>query len=228
MLIRELYEYPKVERVTLESGTRYYVCPDSEKKLPSVTTILSATSEKDFSEWEKRVGLAEANRQRKYGTDLGSLVHTHLECHMLNEERPGGNNLIRVAAKDMSDVIIREGLPHIDEVWGIETPLYMPELYAGTTDVVGLYRGKQSIMDFKTAKKLRKREDVVDYRDQLAAYMMAHNDKYGTEIEQGVIFMVDRELNFVTYTYDLDEMVEGCNSFLGRVQQYYNSFVAFA
>jgi hypothetical protein len=228
MLIQERFEYPKVERVTLESGSRYYVCPESDKKLPSVTTILSATSTKDFSEWEARVGKQKADQERRYGTNLGSLVHTHLECHMLNEERPGGNNFIRVESKRMADVIIEKGLPLVSEVWGIETPLYMPELYAGTTDVVGICQGKQSIMDFKTAKKLRSREDIDDYRDQLAAYMMAHNEKYGTEIEQGVIFMVARDLAYETFIYTRDQMLFGCESFLTRVQKFYDTFVEFA
>lgn len=221
MLIRDHFEYPQLHRVTREDGVRHYVCPDSQRNLPSVTTILSATSDKDFSAWEARVGKATADRERKYGTDLGTLVHTHLECHMLNEDRPGGNNLIRMESKRMADVVIERGLPGIEEIWGIETALYMPELYAGTTDVVGIFRGKQSIIDFKTAKKLRKREDIDDYRDQLAAYLMAHNEKYGTSIEQGVVMMVARDLSYETFIYDPREMEAGCESFLNRVSAYY-------
>lgn len=221
MLIKRCFDYPDIERVTLESGARYYVCPDSQKKLASVTTILSATSDKDFSAWEARVGKKKADQERKYGTDLGSLVHTHMECHMLNEDRPGGNNLIRVEAKRMADVMIERAMPLVGEVWGIETPLYMPELYAGTTDVVGIYAGKPSIMDFKTAKKLRKLEDIMDYRDQLSAYMACHNEKYGTAIDQGVIFMVSRDLKFEIFLFDENEMSRGFDSFLTRVERYY-------
>jgi hypothetical protein len=228
MVIKELYEYPAVERVTLESGSRYYICPDSEKKLPSVTTILSATSDKDFSAWEARVGIKKANQERKYGTDLGSLVHDHLEKHLLNEERPGGNNLIRMEAKRMSDALIEGCLGEgLEEIWGLETPLYMPELYAGTTDVVGVYKGRQSIMDFKTAKKLRKRADIIDYRDQLSAYSACHNLKYGTQINQGVIFMVSRDLQVETFVYSSNEMEDGFTSFLNRVEKYYATCPTF-
>lgn len=228
MLIDRQFVYPEIERVTLESGTRYYVCPETEAKLASVTTILSATSDKDFSEWEARVGKKKADMERKYGTDLGSLVHTHMECHILEETRPGGNNLIRVEATRMANALIEKCLPGLETVWGIETILYMPGLYAGTTDVVGMYKGKKAIMDFKTAKKLRKREDIKDYRDQLAAYMLAHNEKYGTEIDTGVIFMVSRSLECETFIYDADEMKQGCDSFLNRVQRYYDEFTGFA
>lgn len=223
----EKFVYPELEKVTLESGSRYYVCPETGKKLSSVTTILSATSDKDFSAWEARVGKKKADQERKYGTDLGSLVHTHMECHLLNEDRPTGNNLIRMEAKRMSDAMILGCLPGVEHIWGIETMLYMPGLYAGTTDIVGMYRSHEAIMDFKTAKKLRKREDLIDYRDQLAAYMLAHNEKYGTNIDTGVVFMVSRDLKCETFIYEADEMKVGCDSFLSRVEKYYASFEGF-
>lgn len=227
MLIDRKFHYPEIERVTLESGQRYYVCPETDQKLASVTTILSATSDKDFSAWEARVGKKKADQERKYGTDLGSLVHTHMECHILNEARPGGNNLIRTEATRMADAMIEKCLPGVENVWGIETILYMPGLYAGTTDVVGTYKGQKAIMDFKTAKKLRKRADILDYRDQLAAYMIAHNEKYQTDIDTGVIFMVSRTLECETFIYDVEEMKEGCDSFLNRVQRFYEEFEGF-
>lgn len=227
MLIDRKFHYPEIERVTLENGNRYYVCPETNGKLASVTTILSATSDKDFSAWEARVGKKKADQERKYGTDLGSLVHTHMECHMLNETRPGGNNLIRMEATRMANAMIEKCLPDVEIVWGIETILYMPGLYAGTTDVVGTYQGKKAIMDFKTAKKLRKREDINDYRDQLAAYMIAHNEKYGTDIDTGVIFMVSRTLETEIFVYDAEEMKEGCESFLNRVERFYTEFEGF-
>ncbi len=227
MLINKKFDYPPIERVTLEGGKRYYICPESGMKLVSVTTILDYTSDKDFSEWEKRVGKVKADQERKYGKDLGQLVHDHMEKYILNEERPSGNNLIRAAAKRMSDVIIEQAMPGVDEVWGIETPLFYPQLFAGTTDVVGIYKGRQSIMDFKNAKKLRKREEIVDYRDQLSAYSISHNERYGTEIEQGVIFMVSRDLNFECFIYDREDMKRGADSFLSRVSRFYADFEGF-
>lgn len=222
------FDYPALERVTLPSGSRYYVCPDTGKKLASVTTILSATSGKDFSEWEARIGKTKADQERKYGTDLGSLVHDHMEKHILNEARPGGNNFIRVEARRMSDVMIEKGLTPVGQLWGIETPLFYPELYAGTTDLVGEYNGIHSIMDFKTAKKIRKREDIADdYFSQLAAYAIAHDERYGTKLDQGVILMVARDLTFVAYTVNGDEFAEAKGRFLDRVSTFYSTFEGF-
>lgn len=228
MHINRRFEYPAVDRVTLESGSRYYICPETNGKLASVTTILSATSDKDFSAWEARIGKVKADQERKYGTDLGSLVHDHMEKHMLNEDRPGGTNIIRMEAKRMSDTIIERAIPHMGEVWGIETPLFYPGLYAGTTDVVGEYQGIASIMDFKTAKKLRKREDIKDYAAQLGAYAIAHDERYGTHIKQGVIFMVARDCSYECFIYNQAELQAGRDDFLNRVSSYYSTFTGFA
>lgn len=212
------YEYAALERVTRDDGTRYYVCPKTGEKLTSVTTILSATSDKSFlAEWKARVGEEEAARQSKYGTDLGTLVHTHLECHKLGMERPGGNTIIRAEARRMADAMIQDCLEGIEEVWGMETMLYYPGLYAGTTDVVGIYKGKPAIMDYKTAKKMRKREQITDYVDQIAAYCLAHNELYGTDIQHGVVFMVDRELKTEIFEYDAVDIQKGRDSFLDRL-----------
>ncbi len=219
------FEYPALHRVTFDTGERYYVCPDSAKELPSVTTIISKTSDKDFSEWEARVGAKKAAEERKYGTDLGTLVHDHMEKHILNEARPGGNNLIRVEAKRMSDAMIEKGLGPIGEIWGLETPLYYPELFAGTTDIVGIYNGIESIMDFKTAKKMRKRSEIGDYAAQLGAYAICHDARYGTDIKQGVVLMVDRTLNFEAFVYDRAELAAGREDFLRRVEIYYDQMV---
>ena len=106
--------------------------------------------------------------------------------------------------------------PYVTEVWGSEVSLYSSALkYAGTTDCVGIYKsrlsvgdgGKSSIIDFKQANKMKKREWIEDYFIQLAAYAVAHDELHGTDIEQGVILMVaqDGEVKeFVTCGREFD------------------------
>jgi genome maintenance exonuclease 1 len=185
-----------MQRVTDSvSGKRYYATPTGN--LTSVTTILSATGDKTFLEmWKKRVGEVEAERIRTEATRLGSLMHTHLENFIMSIERPTGSNVIRKMARDMSDVIIECGLKHLNEVWGMEEGLYFPSLYAGTADLIGVYRGKPAIIDYKSAKKIKKEEDIEDYFLQGSAYSLAHNELFGTDISTVVILMVDRDLKF--------------------------------
>lgn len=221
MNIVEKYEYPPIDRVTNEDGTRFYTCPESGKPLPSITTILDKTSDKSFLvEWRKRIGDVEADRQSNYGKNLGSLVHENIENHIMGIEGKTGNAPLRILARRMAARIVEECLPHVDEVWGIEKPLYFPELFAGTADLLGVYKGKASIMDHKNAKKMRKREDIKDYLDQLSAYALCHNNRYGTNICQGVVFMVDRQLNCQTFVWEGLEFKDGQNSFLDRVDKY--------
>lgn len=221
MNIVNRYEYPVLTRETADNGVRHYNCPDTRAKLPSVTTILDSTSDKSFLvEWRKRLGDAEADRQSNYGKNLGSLVHENIENYIEGIEGKTGNAPLRVLARRMAQRIIDECLPNVDEVWGIEKALYLPGLYAGTADLLGVYKGRPAIMDHKNAKKMREREKILDYRDQLAAYAIAHNEKYGTEINTGVVFMVDRALNVKEFIWELDEMEAGKTSFLNRVEAY--------
>lgn len=206
MEIKKLYEYEKLERVTHENGSRYYVSPQGDH-LSSVTTILSATSySPELEAWQNRVGLVEAERVRVEATGLGSLMHTHLENYVMGEERPGGNNMVRVMAKNMADQIIERGLCNVDEVWGMEEILYSPGKYAGTSDLIGVHKGSPAIMDYKTCRKMKKKSSITDYSLQGAAYALAHDEIHGTKIEKVVIFMCSRDLEFAEYIWEGEEL----------------------
>lgn len=221
MKLTSPYQYTTIERVTLPSGARYYLCPQTGNKLASVTTILSATAnKKELMEWRQRVGEKEAERVKKEAVGLGTLMHTHLENYILGQPRPGGNNHVRIMAEKMADQIIAKGLCHVEEVWGSEITLHCPELYAGATDLCGVYKGKPAIMDFKTAKKMRRREMIEDYFHQLAAYGLAHDETFGTQIRTGVIFMVSREYDFQEFVIEGDEFEHYKSRFLERFETY--------
>ena len=176
-----------------ETGKRVYACPDGTF-LPSVTTILDATKDKTFLvAWRKRIGDEEADRQVKEAIAVGNLMHASVEQHILGEERKIKGNLVHKMAKKLADKIIMYGLSRVDEVWGVEVPLYFPHAYAGRTDLIGIFDDEPAIMDHKNSKKIKKDEWVEDYKIQLCAYSLAHNEIYGTKIRQGVIFMASRD-----------------------------------
>ncbi len=191
--LNNIYEYKTLARVTEESGSRTYDTPSGDK-VPSVTTIIGHTADKTFlKQWRKRVGHAEADYITKLSSGVGTIMHEHLECWIKDEERPGGNNLPRKVARKIADVVIDKGLSNVNEIWGLECPLYYPGLYAGTTDLVGLHDSIPAIVDFKNTRKPKKLQWVQDYFIQLVAYGEAHNEVYGTNIKKGVIMMVSRE-----------------------------------
>jgi len=217
------FTYPTLERITQEDGTRHYIC---DKGIPhaSVTTILSATEDKTgLLEWRAWVGDKKADQIRDEATGLGSLMHTHLENYMMGEERPGGSNLVRQMAKNMADTIIERGLVNVNEVWAMEEMLYFPGLYAGTADLIGLHQGEPAIMDYKTTKAMKSKDKINNYACQLAAYALAHNELFGTQIKKGVIFMVARDLSFSEYVFEGEEFEKAINEWLDRLDVFFKS-----
>ena len=197
MLNKTMYEYPILERVDLEIGRHYL---DSNKKpVPSVTTVLSGTSKSTDAliQWRNRVGNEEAERIIRQSTDIGTAVHEAIENYLNgaywnNFDETNDQQL----AQKISTKFINDGLKGITEIWGLEVGLLLDNLYAGTADCVGMYENIPTLIDFKTAKKIKKREWIEDYFLQGCAYANAHNVMFGTNIEQIVILMVDRNSDF--------------------------------
>jgi genome maintenance exonuclease 1 len=119
----------------------------------------------------------------------------------------------------MANVIIDKGLQDVSEIWGSEVSLYYPELYAGTTDLVGVYKGAPAIMDFKQARKLKKKEWVEDYYLQLVAYAEAHNKMYSTNISTGRIFICTQKNEY--QTFEIDNYDEWVGKWYAKLEQYY-------
>ena len=199
-MIKNKYIYPKLERVDTEMG-RHYI-DSTNKPVPSVTTVLSGTSKsKDgLIQWRNRVGDEEADRVIKQSTDIGTAVHEAIE-KFLNKEswNDFGDTSDQKMAKNISHKFVNDALDGITEIWGLEVGLILDNLYAGTADCVGLYKDIPTLIDFKTAKKIKKRDWIEDYFLQGCAYANAHNVMFGTDIQQIVILMVDRNLIFQEY-----------------------------
>jgi len=229
-MLNERFKYEPLERVTVD-GSRHYQTPGG-KPLPSVTTVLDALKDKTaLHEWRKRVGDEEANRIMKLATGIGTQVHLHIEKYILEEDRPNGSNLIHQMAKELSNIVIEKGLSNVDEVWGTEVPLYYPGLYAGTTDCVGVWKGKPAIIDFKTTRKPKKREWIDDYFLQGAAYSAAHNEIHGTDIKTIVIMMIgwdeeaDNKGNYQEFVVEEDEFNKYSMQWANKVQEYFDKYM---
>ena len=218
--LNNCYNYG-IGRRSEENGSRHYLT-ESGQRVASVTTILSKTKDaKELIAWRKRIGDAAADQITKEATDLGSLMHTHLENHIRGEDRPGGSNFGRVMAQRMADTIINQGLVNVDEVWGIEVPLIFENFWAGTTDLVGIHKGQPAIMDFKTTRKPKTLARVDDYRLQTVAYMAAHNAMFGTNITKSVILMCSRDFQYQEFVWDIEDYDKNYLDWLQRVHQYY-------
>ena len=218
----KLYEYPASMRTSIE-GKRHYEI--TGKKLPSVTTILSATKSQEaidsINRWKARVGEDQATRVKDQAASRGTNMHYHLEKYILGEGHKDLTDEGQVAG-DMAQVIIDKGLVDLSEIWGSEVTLYYPGLYAGATDLVGVYDYEDSIIDFKQSNKPKRKEWIEDYFLQLAAYAMAHNCVYESEITQGVILMCTPDKYFQKFQIKGREFIKYQHKFLERLDKYYS------
>ena len=222
MQLTQKYNYTDLKRQ--DGVSRVYLTPDGES-LPSVTSVLSKTKDKSFlKKWRARVGEKNAEKIIADSSAIGTALHLYIE-HYVNEHAYKDLTEIGIKAETMAQVIIEQGLKDIDEVWGSEVHLYYPGKYAGTTDMVGLYKGRPAIIDFKQTNKPKKREWIQDYLMQLAAYAHAHNHLFDTEIDQGVIFMCSRDLLFQRFELTGESFTRALDSFMKKLDLYNQSII---
>ena len=218
------YNYADLKRQ--DGAVRLYLTPDGES-LPSVTTVLSKTKDKSgLDQWRKRVGEKTAEKIIADSARIGTALHLYIE-HYVNKHGYEDLTDIGVKAKTMAQVIIdhEQGLKKISEVWGSEVHLYYPGRYAGTTDMIGVYKGRPTIIDFKQTNRPKKREWIQDYLMQLAAYALAHNKLFDTEIDQGVILMCSRDLLFQKFELTGEKFVRAGDAFMKKLDLYNKSII---
>ena len=220
--INSPYPYQEIKRKQVD-GKRLYATESGP--LPSVTTILDKTKPREKREalanWKKRVGDKEAQRIVTEAANVGTVMHNILEYWVKNEDYDPGNNVVHRQAKAMAQVVKEHVQPNLDEVWGSEVNLYYPELYAGTTDLLGVWKGQPAIMDFKQTNKPKKREWIEDYFLQGAAYSLAHNALYETDIKSIAIFMCSRDCQWQLFEVKADEFQHWADKWAARVEQFY-------
>jgi len=217
----KLYKYPKSTRSLIEGNRHYDV---SNEILPSVTTILQATQSEEkkasLARWKSKVGENEAERVKNEAAARGTAMHKFLEYYVQNQKLLDLTDEGREASS-MGQAIIDNSFKEIEEVWGSEVTLFYPGLYAGQTDLCGIYTGRESIIDFKQTNKPKRREWIEDYFIQLAAYAMAHDVIYGTCVDQGVILMCSKDGFFQKFTSTGKEFTGYKHKFLSKVDQFY-------
>ena len=212
------YKYVSGTRST-DHGSRTYDFDGN--KVPSVTTILSRTKDQSFLDrWRAKIGYEEAERIKNYSSKRGTSMHKFLEKHITGA---GYEDLTEIGqqAKPMAQKIIDKGLTPITEYYGSEVTLHYPDLYAGATDLVCFYEGKETIVDFKQANKPKREEWIEDYYIQIAAYAMAHDHVHNSNIEQGIIMVCTPDLYYQEFKFDGDQMRQYRHKFLERLSQYH-------
>ena len=213
------YSYIQGKQLTdHETGTRFYDFQGI--RLPSVTTILAKTKNQAYlTRWKNKVGADAAEQIKNLSSKRGTSMHKFLESHI---QGVGYDDLTPIGceAKPMAEKIIEMGFTPMEEYYGSEVMLHYPGLYAGSTDLVCLYNGLETIVDFKQSNRPKKEEWVDDYKLQIAAYAMAHDAYYGSTIRQGVIMVCTPDLYYQEFRITDHELRSWKHKFLKRLDHY--------
>jgi hypothetical protein len=219
--MKEVKKYIYAQGARIEDrGTRIYDV--AGHRLPSVTTILGATKDKKFlKDWKAKVGEAEADRIKNLSSNRGTAMHKFLEHHILGT---GYDDLTGIGqeAKAMAKKIIDVGLTPVEGYYGSEVTLYYPGLYAGSTDLVCIHNGKDTVVDFKQSNRPKRQEWIDDYFLQIAAYCMAHDYVHGSNIEQGIIMVCTPDLYYQEFVVNGAELRQWKHKFLKRLDMYHD------
>ena len=219
--MRKNNKYTYITGTRIEDhGTRLYDVNGT--RLPSVTTILGRTKDQQFiKDWKAKVGEQEAERIKNLYSKRGTSMHKFLECHVTGV---GYDDLTGLGqeAKAMAQKVIDVGLTPVEEYYGSEVTLYYPGLYAGSTDLVCVHNGKDSIVDFKQSNRPKREDWIDDYKMQIAAYAMAHDYVHNSKIEQGIIMVCTPDLYYQEFVVSGAELRQWKHKFLKRLDMYYD------
>lgn len=187
-------ELPKLERETID-GVRYYTLPSGNKKLVSITSVISHYKKDFFNNWRKRVGIEEANKITKRATSRGTDTHSLIESYLLNEILPPVQVISEYLFK-----IAKPTIKRINNIHCLESSLYSEVLgVAGSVDTIADFDDELSVIDYKTSKEPKPIEWLEGYFVQAMFYGMAYYEMTGTQIKKLVIIMTCENGECVIY-----------------------------
>ena len=214
------YKYIQGKQITdPDSGNRVYDFNGS--RLPSVTTVLGQTKNQQFlKDWKDRVGKEEAERIKNLSSRRGTAMHKFLENHI---QGIGYDDLTPIGceAKPMAEKIIEKGFESVEEYYGSEVMLHYPGLFAGSTDLICLHDGLETVVDFKQSNRPKKKEWIEDYYIQVAAYAMAHDEVYRSTIRQAVIMICTPDLYYQEFKIQDIDLRSYKHKWLKRLDMYH-------
>lgn len=182
------YTYTQLVRVEGPEGRAYLVSEGVQAA--SVTTILDQTKNKEMlKQWANRVGVEEATRQKEEAAHVGTCLHKTIESFLADEPLSMGQDWLALRGHEMALRLINKYFINLQLIYGSEINVHYEARYAGTADLVAVYRNRLAIMDFKQSVRPKRHEHITDYFHQLAAYAIAHDAMFGTNIDFGVVLI---------------------------------------
>jgi genome maintenance exonuclease 1 len=209
-------EFPKLSRITSPDGTRVYETP-SGKSYPSVTTVTGLLKKQAIVAWRKSVGEQAANEISSKAANRGTRIHSLCEKYLSNNEVDPG-----YFDKDMWDSL-KNKLDDINNIYALEAQLYSDHLeVAGTVDCIAEYNGRLSVIDFKTSRRQKQRDNIYDYFMQCSAYAVAFEERTRIPVTQLVILMAVEDESPLIFIEKRDTWIEGFKNLREEYRQWKN------
>lgn len=202
----------EIDTVTV-NGKRYYATPEGNR-YPSITTVLSILSRQSIMEWRKRVGEAEANRISTQASRRGTKVHSMCEDYLNNEL-----DLKKYLPADKQTFMSLKPIldEKINNIHAQEIALWSDYLkVAGRCDCIAEWEGKLSVIDFKTSRKLKKKEYISSYFQQASAYAVMYEERTGIPINQIVILIAVDDEDPQVFIEKRDNYIWDCVNTISR------------
>jgi len=180
---------PELNAEIVEGIGRLYTTPEG-LQYPSVTTVIGKASDQSWLDaWKARVGEEEVRKVSGQASRRGTAVHELAEEYLKNNPRyTKGHMPGNIATFNQIKPALDK---HVGKIYGLEVPLYSDKLrVAGRVDCVAEWDGQLSIIDFKTSKREKKREDIGGYFTQASAYSFMTFEQTGLLPKQIVIMMM--------------------------------------
>ena len=168
-------------------GQRLYETPDG-KLYPSVPTVLKDLSAEGIAAWRAKVGAEVANKVSAQASARGTAVHKLCEDYIDNKE----DYLDGHMPANIETFNTLKGLldKYLDKVGMQEVTLYSNYLeVGGRVDCNGEWNGKLSVIDFKTSKRRKRKDQISSYFMQAAAYCVMFEELTKIPITQTIILM---------------------------------------
>jgi hypothetical protein len=209
MFQHEFFDKTEIEAV-YDDGKRFYKTPNGEI-YPSVTTVISKKfGTHHLDEWKKRVGEEEANRISNIAKTRGTAIHSLCERYILNDPNYAkGHMPVNLSTFKQIQPVLDQ---YVGKIYGIEFPLWSSTLKtAGRTDLIAEFDGKMSIVDYKTSKRRKDEDHILNYFVQATTYahMLAERLNIDVPEQIAIVIAVDEDNSqlFMRKTSDYVDMM---------------------
>lgn len=221
-----MYTKPEIDfadiSTTTIDGKRYYVTPEGSKFV-SITTLLGHFKKKSINEWRKRVGKEKADKITAESSANGTRMHSGLELYLDGKDH---KEFVKTTEEKNQFDCIRNHLDgYLQETWYQEVPLYSNQLgVAGRVDLIGLYNNSPTIIDFKTSRKIKKKEWIYDYFMQATFYSMAFYELTGYPIKDiAILISVNKGEDFQVFHEKVGNWMVPLNDKIKEYRKIFNS-----